>query len=118
MVVVSAACASAGTGGGGGGGDRNVLTQEQLLDTQESDLYRAIERLRSTWLRPRGQGSVTSNSQVTVFLDGTPRGDVSALRQIPITDVTSVTYLSASDAATRFGTLAGTSGTIVVSTRR
>lgn len=115
-LVLASACASSGSGGGGGGG--SMLTNAQLLETGETDTYRAVERLRSTWLRPRGQSSLAGSTVVTLFVDGSPRGDVSQLRGIPVTDVEDVEYLSASEAAFRFGTMAGNGGTIAIRSRR
>jgi hypothetical protein len=115
LFVLCASCASSGGGGGGGGGD--VLTQEELLATNETEVYSALQRLRPTWLRVRGQTSFAGTTTVTVFVDGSPRGEASELRAMPITDVVEVRYLAPSDAAFQFGTLAGSGGTISIRTR-
>ena len=116
LSLFCAACASAGGGGGGGGGG-DALTQEELLATNEADVYNAIQGLRPAWLRVRGQTSFSGTKTVTLFVDGAPRGDVSELRGMPITDVVEIRYLAPSDAAFQFGTLAGSGGTISIRTR-
>lgn len=116
-VMVLAACASSGTGGGGGAG--NMLTSEQLLATNETNPYNAVQRLKPAWLRPRGQTSVSAGtSVVTLFVDGSPRGDVSNLRSMNVNEIRDIEYLSASDAAFRFGTIAGSNGSVAVRTQR
>ena len=115
IAALLAACASTGSGGSGSsGGNRNVLTYDDLITTGETELFTAIQELRPLWLRPRGPTSITSGTSVTVFVDGLPRGNVNELRSMTVIDVFDVTYLRASDAAFRFGTEAGTGGTIEV----
>ncbi len=114
-VALCVGCASAGSGGTRGAG--NVLTYEDLIEVRETDLYRAIERLQPRWLRPRGQ-NLTGSLVVTLFVDGSPRGNVQDMRGMRVTDVGEVTYLSASEATFRFGTLAGSGGTIAIRSRR
>ena len=52
-----------------------------------------------------------------VYLNGSSRGGIDILRQISLQDVADVRFLSASDAANRYGTTAGTGGVIEVRTR-
>lgn len=112
-----AACASPGSATPSSSGD--VLTQEELAATGEVDLYRVIERLRPRWLRARGQTSVTGGATVVMlFVDGSPRGDVSQMRGMRVVDVLDITFLSASEATFRFGTLAGSGGAVAVRTGR
>lgn len=115
VAVIGSACASAGSSGPV---STNVLTNADLVGTNEPDVYRAVQRLRPSWLRARGQTSVTSSTVVTLFVDGAPRGDVSSLGTISMHEVHEIEYLSASEAAFRFGTIAGSGGTLLVRTRR
>ena len=115
LLIGSTACASSGSSSTTRG-DRNVLTHEELVETGEPDLQQALQRLRPAWLRPRGQ--TISGRQVAVFIDGTPRGDVSQLRGLQIMNVVEVTFVTASEAGFRYGTLAGAGGVIDVKTRR
>ncbi len=116
VATLLVACASTGSGGRRGAG--TVLTYDDLVATNEADLYMAIQRLRPQWLRPRGQTSGIAVTVVTVFVDGSPLGDASDLRGMPLTNIVNITYLGASEAAFRFGTVAGSGGTIEISTRR
>ena len=116
-VMLLAGCASTGTGGGNSTGGGNMLTSEQLIATNETNTYNAVQRLCPAWLRPRGQTSVSATNGVTLFVDGSPRGDVSNLRTMNVTEIRDVEYLSASDAAFRFGTIAGSNGTVAVRTQ-
>ena len=111
-------CASTSGGGGGGGGGGNMLTNEQLTETGETNAYQAVQRLRPQWLRPRGQGSIGGQTVVTLFVDGSPRGDASDLNTMQVFNIEDIRYLSASEAAFQFGTIAGNGGTLVVRTRR
>lgn len=114
LLVGSTACASSGSSGRPG--DRNLLTHAELVETGEPDLQQAIQRLRPAWLRTRGQ--TAAGRRVAVFVDGTPRGDLSELRGLQIINVVEVTYVTASEAGFRYGTLAGAGGVIDVKTRR
>jgi hypothetical protein len=114
LVFGSTACASSGSSTPRG--DRNVLTHEALVETGEPDLQQAIQRLRPDWLRPRGQ--TIAGRTVAVFIDGAPRGDIGELRGMQIINVLEVTFVSASEAGFRYGTLAGAGGVIDVKTRR
>lgn len=112
--VVGAGCASSGTGSGSGGS--SVLTREQLLETNERNLYTAIQRLRPQWLRSRG--SQVSGAEVALFVDGTPRGNVSELSSIPIDGIVEVQYYGVTEAGFTFGTAGGVGGVIEVRTLR
>jgi len=114
LLVMAAACAS--TGGGGSGSDPGVLTGTQLIDSGQNDLYRAIEALRPRWLRPRNQATVNERNEVQVFVNQSPYGNVQALASIPLEAVRDVRFLTASEAAGRYGTMAGNGGLILVST--
>lgn len=109
------ACAS--TPGSGSGGLGDVLTREQLLESRHPDLFTALQNLRPTWIRGRGANSVNLSSEVVVFMNGSPYGTVSDLRSIPIDVVLDVQFMTASEAGARYGTLAGSSGLLLVRTR-
>lgn len=115
VAIVSVACASSGSSGGRG--VRNVLTYDDLVASNQNTVFLAIQTLRPAWLRTRGQTSIDAATVVTVFVDGSPRGNVSDLRNMLVTNVVDVTYFSASDAVFRFGTIAGSGGSLEISTR-
>ncbi|MDA0329935.1 MAG: hypothetical protein O2958_13130 [Gemmatimonadetes bacterium] len=124
LVLFTASCAASSAGSADGdeaasaSGGGSVLTGEAVLATHESDLYRALQRLRPSWLRPRGQAATNTRTEVTLFVDGVPRGTARDLGTIPLTAVVDIRFLSASEAGFAFGTLAGNGGTLVVRTRR
>ena len=121
VLIVTTACAagsSIGEASGGSSSSGAVLTTEDLMETHEADLYRAVQRLRPNWLRARGQTSTRQAAVVTLFVDGIPQGGVGNLIRIPLESVVTVRFYSANEAGFRFGTLAGNSGTVEVSLRR
>ena len=115
LLLLLLGCAS--SGGSGSSSSSGALTRVDLLETNDAYLYQAIERLRPRWLRARGTNFSGQSLVAQVFLNGSPRGEICVLRQIPVQDVSEVSFLSAIDAATRYGTLAGTGGVILVRTR-
>ncbi len=122
--MVAGACASSGSSGAstsgaaatpaGPRGSANVITEAEIAATGLQTVYEVVERLRPNMLRTRGQmGRVTgavgtdpgaSSSTIKVYLNGSPFGDITALRNIQASSVRRVEYLNASDATTRFGT--------------
>ncbi len=83
----------------------NVITAEELAAVPEGDLYTAIQRLRPNFLMSRGSTSINMPTGVQVFIDNNSRlGDVSALRQLQVSDVKEVQFFPASEATQRFGT--------------
>ena len=115
LMLLVLGCAS--SGGTSPSSPAGTLTQADLVATREADLYAAIQRLRPQWLRARGTNFTGSSGFAQVYVNGSERGDLQVLRQIPLLDVADVRFLSASDAATRYGTRAGTDGVILVRTR-
>ncbi len=122
-LALAAACSSTGGGGSSAGAlpapssDRNLLTQDDLQRTSASNLFNAIQVLRPQWLRQSptiirqgGEGSLL------VYLDGVQYGDPTALRQISLSVVQEVRFLSASEAQARYGTQ-DLHGVIAVTTR-
>lgn len=115
LAVLALALGGCASTGGGSGGSFGVLTREQLVETRQPDLLQAVQALRPQWLRAR-QASIEGWSYVQVFLNGAHYGTVDQLRNISIDAVVDVRYMSASEAAGRFGTVAGNAGTVLVRT--
>ena len=115
-VALAGACAGGAGGSSGPGFSRDTVTKEQLLETGRQDLRSALQNLRPTWLRARGTTSINQPSEVLVYVNDAQYGGVDALASMPVDIVVDVRYISASDAATRYGTPAGTSGVIAVRT--
>ena len=93
----------AGCGGVGGGSSPtrpspNVLTGEQIRETNAVALYDALLELRPIWLRPRGL------SGPVVYIYGLRHGPVGTLYGIAANQVVRVEFMSGLDATTRYGT--------------
>ncbi|GMR12662.1 MAG: hypothetical protein BMS9Abin29_0853 [Gemmatimonadota bacterium] len=105
-VVFSAACAP-GPPGEGRRGSRGSgsITREELASLSQFSAFDVVRRLRPQWLHRRGTVNLDRNRQLpVVFVDRTERGDIRELERIPADDVERISYLSARDATTRFGT--------------
>ena len=133
LLVISAAalvtvgCASAGGSSGATQqsasspsrqrGSRDVITQEEIANTDVQTALDAVRRLRPNFLQTHG-GASTSITQgpqdVVVYVDNTRMGGPSALAQIPINDVKEIQYLNGTDATQRFGTGHGSGAIIVI----
>ena len=117
LLLLLLGCASSGGSGSGSSLSSGAVTRADLLETDQATLYDAIQRLRPRWLRARGTDFSGQSLVAHVFVDGSPRGEISVLRQIRVVDITDVNFLSATDAATRYGTRVGIGGAILVGTR-
>lgn len=82
-----------------------VISAEELATTAELNAFDAVRRLRPMWLRIRGRVSLSLQERagVRVYINGSRRGQLNALRDFRATDIESITYLSAPEATLRFG---------------
>jgi hypothetical protein len=79
-----------------------VVTREELLATRARNLYDALPRLRPLWFRVRvPAGDELPN--ITVFVQGQPRGNVQVLQEMGLGPVQMVRYYNSSRAIMRFG---------------
>ena len=92
FLLVFLACSSAGTSAAAGDSEiapptgarrsPNLITRAELAEASELNAFEAVQRLRSTWLRIRGQttlGGATPQG-IKVYVNGSRRGGVSELR--------------------------------------
>lgn len=118
--AASVGCVAGGAGGGVASSNRDLITSEELRSYEGTydNLYRLIQARRSSWLRPRATASFSSSEPELprVVLDGSPYGEVGALRSVSLSDAQEVRFLDSRDATTRFGT-GYTGGAILVTTR-
>ncbi|MEO7997625.1 MAG: hypothetical protein ABI852_09275 [Gemmatimonadaceae bacterium] len=104
-------------------GDRpsDVITAAELSDVSVSngDALAAVRRLRPRFLTGRGSGSIRASDagNVHVSLDGGPLQTVNFLSRMRPGEIAEIRYLNASEAALRFGTIAGTGGVMLVKSR-
>jgi hypothetical protein len=72
----------------------NVITREEILDANLSNLYEAVERLRPRWLQVRNVSSLsTGPGQIIVYMNTTYLGGPDVLREFNRGDVAEVRYL-------------------------
>jgi hypothetical protein len=95
--------------------ERDVLTQEQVLETRTTNAFEAIATLRSNWLIPRGVDSFSNPGQVLVYFNDTRLGGVVTLQGISLNEIGYIQYFDGTEASARWGLDHG-HGVIYVST--
>jgi hypothetical protein len=106
---------------------RNLITAEEIATRPgESNAYDLVRSLRPTWFNTRGvasgmlsgdgNGGVTDNAGIAVFVDGVKMGGLDQLRPIEADRIQEMRLLSASDATMKYGT-GYPAGAIEVSTK-
>ena len=86
---------------------RNLITREEIKE-RAPDAKTAsdvVQRLRPQFLRTRPSGSAQSQAPVPikVYVDGSARAGLLALREIQSIHVVEIVYLNGSDATMEFG---------------
>jgi hypothetical protein len=106
------ACASGGTR------DPYVITAPELSRSRAANAYDAITHMRPELLRTRSPGSLVYfvARRPAVAVDNTLVGDVEVLRTIPIDGLSRIEYVSAWQAAKRYGLSFG-NGVMLLETR-
>ena len=94
-----------------------MISAEELATTAALDAFDSVRRLRPMWLRTRGPVSMSLQSGVQVYVNGSRRGRLEVLKNLRATNIESITYLSAPEATTRFG-VDHSDGAIMVILRR
>ncbi|TVR64274.1 MAG: hypothetical protein EA422_07145 [Gemmatimonadales bacterium] len=99
---------------------RNAITLEMIDDIAASvqDAYSVVDRLRPQWLRSRGSMSIRNPQPVypVVYVDGQRFGELDSLRTLGVQSLSSLQFISAPQATTRYGT-GHAGGAILVVTR-
>jgi hypothetical protein len=129
LLVLAAACSStpsagsAGQGAGAGAGTdastatsaprrggQNLITNDEIQRTTASNAFDLVQKLRPQWLRSKSmsvQPAATAgagNTAAIVFLNDVRYGELESLRQLDITSLRQLQFLSATEATTRWGT--------------
>ena len=120
-ILTLAAMAACATGGGNATNihrDPNVINEQEITATNESNAYDVITRLRPTFLKTRGRTTINSGGSeyASVFLDGQVYGELFSLKNIPAIQIHEIRYLSGNQAVTTYGMQYG-SGVIDVRTK-
>lgn len=118
LLVLAAGCGAGGQASGSSpGARRDILTQEQIAATNETNVYAVVETLRSNWLRERGSDTlIREPTRVQVYLDGTRLGEVETLRAISAASVSYIQHFDGIAASARWG-LGHGQGVIYVATQ-
>jgi hypothetical protein len=98
----------------------DVITAEELADpaVNMGDALEAVRRLRPSFLVTRGAASFrTGPGTVHLSIDGGALVTIENLSRMRPNEIAEIRYLSAPDAAQRFGTNAGSGGVILVKTK-
>ncbi len=93
---------------------RDVVTREQLLETQQTTVFEALRQVRPRWLRTRGR--VEGNVTVNVYMGGQKMGPVEFLTTLDPQSVSEIRFYTAAEATTLFGT--GNMAGVISITRR
>lgn len=117
-LVLLAACAS-GPSSGEAQRDRELITADEIREVPVTSAWELVARLRPTWIRSRGPASMRSSAPdyPVVYVDDVHSGGPEALQRISSVAISEIRFISARDAATRFGLNHG-AGAIMVRTRR
>lgn len=103
LVFALAACASTGSQGKKRA-DPNEITLEQIAEAgPRADAYSLVQNLRPQWLRKRGRQSISSSSDIVVYVGSARLGGPDVLRQVDVQNVASMEFLSPAKATNRFG---------------
>jgi hypothetical protein len=81
----------------------DVLTRQELIDSNVDNAYDAISKLRPMFLRPHRSGGGGEDSFAVVYVDGIRRGPLEVLRGIAVGSVAQIRYLTSAAATTRYG---------------
>jgi hypothetical protein len=112
-----AACAPAATTAGGQ--NPNLLTRDDIMAVEVTNLYDVVQRLRPRWLTVRAGRSLSElRTEVVVFQNQTLLGGIDVLRQMQPDIAVRIRYL---DGSTASATLPGlgsrhVEGAIVIET--
>jgi hypothetical protein len=117
-LVAVTACASAGSSGTGTHRDPNVITEQEIANSSESNGFDVVSRLRPMFLKTRGRSTINAGGSdyAAVFLDGVFYGDLSTLRNIVANQIHEIRYLNGPESAGKYGIRYG-SGAIDVRTK-
>lgn len=97
--------------------DRNLLTRQEIAETNHLNALDLLRSKRPRWLRVRGKPSITQSPQLTVYVDQMRAGTVDVLRSIQPLEIEEIRYYNTRDAQARFG-VGHVQGVIQVITRR
>ncbi len=112
IVVIAGACASSG-GSSGPRRSRNQIVAAEVAERAGlSNALQVVQRLRPTWLTPRGRSGLPA-----IYRNDAPWSrDPGGLANISIESIQEMRFLSAPDATMRWGV--SVAGTVILVTTR
>lgn len=93
------------------------LIRVDLMESGETNLLDAIDRLRPRWLQVRSRTSVQGAIPIVVYRDNARIGGIEVLRSMRIEGIQEVRFVNATDATTRWGMGVGSGVIEVISSR-
>jgi hypothetical protein len=117
-VVAVMACASGGGSGTTIHRDPNLITEQEIANSSETNGFDVVSRLRPMFLKTRGRSTINArNSEyASVFVDGVYYGELNSLRNIVANQIHEIRYLNGPESAGKYGIRYGT-GAIDVRTK-
>ena len=101
LLISTAACASAGSSKHHSSSDK--LTRSELANSNTTNAYDAIARLRPNWLRPTGTASIGGGVRgqlILIYIDNQRAEDLYALKNISTGMIESAEWVDAARVAT------------------
>jgi hypothetical protein len=104
-LATALACASSGTAGTAVRRDPNLITEQEIAASNESNVFDVVNRLRPMFLKTRGRSTINAGGSeyASVFLDGQYFGELGSLRNIVASQIHEIRYLNGPDAVSRYG---------------
>ena len=104
-LAAALACASSGTGGTRVHREPNLITEQEIAASTESNGFDVVSKLRPMFLKTRGRSTINSGGTeyASVFLDGQYYGELASLRNIVANQIHEIRYLSGPDAVSQYG---------------
>ena len=116
----AAGCASTGGTDAEEGPNRDILTREEILGAEATNLYDVIRRLRPRWLQVRSTRSLNMETEIAVLQNDMYLGTAESLKQMSPELAYEIHYMEGSRAATAIpGLMSGRhiEGAIIIMTR-
>ena len=104
-LAAALACASSGTAGTTVRREPNLITEQEIAASNESNVFDVVNRLRPMFLKTRGRSTINAGGSeyASVFLDGQYFGELGSLRNIVASQIHEIRYLNGPDAVSKYG---------------
>jgi hypothetical protein len=122
-IMALAGCASSGAAGGTARTSPDRITRSEIYNSNATNAYELINRLRPNWLRPGSTGSigggVVQSQAILVYLNSQRLEDLNALKTISVEGLESAQWIDASRVQTVLNEVPSgpIAGAIVLKTR-